>query len=63
MLQDMRNQFTRLLHEMGFLSSADAKSDAVNQNSENLNLVKAVICAGLYPNVAKMRAIRNSKNK
>lgn len=54
MIRDMKQQFSSLLREIGFLDSADPKAPAANQNSENLKLVKAVLCAGLYPNVARI---------
>ena len=31
--------------------------------SENLQLVKAVVCAGLYPNVAKLKNVPKSLHK
>lgn len=54
LLRNMKRQFCGLLRDTGFISSADPKGVAANVNSENLKLVKAVLCAGLYPNVAKV---------
>jgi ATP-dependent RNA helicase DHX36 len=51
----MKGQFAEHLHEMNFLSSRDPKAEDSNINSDNLSLVKAIICAGLYPNVAIVR--------
>uniref|UniRef100_H2Z8B9 RNA helicase n=1 Tax=Ciona savignyi TaxID=51511 RepID=H2Z8B9_CIOSA len=51
MLCDMRQQFKGHLHEAGFLSSDSADA---NQHSNNTKVVQAIVCAGLYPNVAKM---------
>lgn len=50
--QDMKRQFMGYLHDMNFVSSMNPKSPELNVNSENLSLIKAVVCAGLYPNVA-----------
>jgi ATP-dependent RNA helicase DHX36 len=51
----MKVQFAEYLYEMNFLSSKDPKAEAANINAKNLSLVKAIICAGLYPNVAIVR--------
>ena len=47
-------QFSGLLHDIGFISSANPGDRAANYNSNNIKLVKAVLCAGLYPNVIKI---------
>ncbi|XP_020915911.1 ATP-dependent DNA/RNA helicase DHX36 [Exaiptasia diaphana] len=54
MLSDMKEQFSRLLCDIGFLDNPDPKDPASNHNEDNLKLVKAVLCAGLYPNVVKI---------
>ena len=69
MLHDMKKQFAGLLHDIGFVHSSDPNESTANMNSGqqqmhhsclyslatgNLKLVKAVLCAGLYPNVAKI---------
>eukprot|EP00794_Sanderia_malayensis_P015883 gene15883-17483_t len=54
MIKNMKSQFARLLHEIGFLSSPDCCDKEANIHSDNTKLFKAVICAGLYPNVAKV---------
>jgi ATP-dependent RNA helicase DHX29 len=63
---DARRQFLDLLCSIGFLdrkaviknnSRVDSKalhSSTFNENGENPDLVHAVICAGLYPNVAHL---------
>ena len=50
----MKRQFAGLLYDTGFVPSSDSKHPAANVNSDNMKLVKAVLCAGLYPNVAKI---------
>ncbi|CAH0564481.1 unnamed protein product [Brassicogethes aeneus] len=51
MLIDMKKQFMGYLHEMNFVTSLDPAAKEFNVNSDNFSLVKACICAGLYPNV------------
>ncbi|XP_021919512.1 ATP-dependent RNA helicase DHX36-like isoform X2 [Zootermopsis nevadensis] len=60
LLRDMKGQFAEHLHEMNFLSSRDPKAEDSNINSNNSSLVKAIICAGLYPNVAVVRSVKRS---
>ncbi|ELU00030.1 hypothetical protein CAPTEDRAFT_224159, partial [Capitella teleta] len=54
MLAKMRKQFVEILLEMGFLKSSNPFDRDVNRNSDNEKLVRAALCAGLYPNVAKI---------
>lgn len=62
MLQCMRRQFVEIMRSAGFLPSSDdagrSSSDtgmlggsAANENSGHEDVVKAVVAAGLYPNV------------
>jgi hypothetical protein len=56
MLKDMRQQFLQLLNDIGFVpkgSSTGVKA-SWNQNAANVPVLKAVLCAGLYGNVAVM---------
>jgi ATP-dependent RNA helicase DHX36 len=55
MLLSMKGQLAEHLHRRQFLQSADVLDRAANVNSNNEALVRAVLCAGLYPNVAKIR--------
>jgi len=53
-MEDLRRQFAGLLKDIGFLpKSFQLKSldNAENANSTNTGLLKAVLCAGLYPNI------------
>ncbi|KAL3944482.1 MAG: hypothetical protein SGBAC_001459 [Bacillariaceae sp.] len=53
-MEDQRRQFAGLLKDIGFLpKSFQLKSlnNVENANSENTGLLKAVLCAGLYPNI------------
>nr|XP_022340019.1 ATP-dependent RNA helicase DHX36-like [Crassostrea virginica] len=55
MLKKMKKQFSELLYNIGFVSSCDPRNTFSNVHSDNENLITAVICAGLYPNIAKVR--------
>ncbi|XP_063772172.1 ATP-dependent DNA/RNA helicase DHX36 isoform X1 [Pseudophryne corroboree] len=55
MLSNMKGQFAEHLLGTGFVSSKNPKDPKSNINSDNEKLIKAVICAGLYPKVAKIR--------
>jgi hypothetical protein len=52
-MQDLRKQFLDTLVELGYVSKA--KWEILNSNSTNEKIVKAVILAGMYPNVANIR--------
>jgi HrpA-like RNA helicase len=66
-MEDLRKQFRSLLVDIGFLpqdfSLNDMKHPA-NANAENVGLLKAVLCAGLYPNilVAPKSVVSNNPN-
>ena len=53
-MEDLRKQFHSLLTDIGFLPKKFRLKDldhACNNNSQNAGLIKAVLCAGLYPNI------------
>jgi HrpA-like RNA helicase len=54
-MEDLRNQFAKLLRDIGFLPSSfqlkNTTQTGANANSQNTGLIKAVLCAGLYPNI------------
>ncbi|KAG8501132.1 hypothetical protein CXB51_003261 [Gossypium anomalum] len=54
MMEDMRNQFIDLLSDIGFVDKSRGAS-AYNQYSHDLEMVCAVLCAGLYPNVVQCK--------
>ena len=54
LLKNMKRQFCGLLFDTGFIHSSNPDNDEANYNSGNTKLLKAVLCAGLYPNVAKI---------
>lgn len=51
----MKQQFADHLFKMNFIATNNIKNDYANVNSNNLGLLKAIICSGLYPNVAIIR--------
>ncbi|XP_026143566.1 ATP-dependent DNA/RNA helicase DHX36 [Carassius auratus] len=61
MLHNMKGQFAEHLLAAGFVNSKDPKDPSSNINSENEKLIKAVIVAGLYPKVAKIRPNHSKK--
>lgn len=62
MLDRMKSQFAQTLHHLGFLSDSHCDSVGNNRNSKNVDLLKAVIGGGLYPNVA-YRSIKIKKGR
>uniref|UniRef100_A0A8C8YID8 ATP-dependent DNA/RNA helicase DHX36 n=1 Tax=Prolemur simus TaxID=1328070 RepID=A0A8C8YID8_PROSS len=63
MLHNMKGQFAEHLLGAGFVSSRNPKDPESNINSDNEKIIKAVICAGLYPKVAKIRLNLSKKRK
>ncbi|GLH02661.1 ATP-dependent RNA helicase DHX8 [Gryllus bimaculatus] len=57
-LRKLKIEFAEYLHEMGFLKTKNSKDESANTNSENFSVLKAVICAGLYPNVAIVERVQ-----
>ena len=54
MIKEMRVQFTQYLHDCGFLESCEPTDSSSNCRSSNLKVVQAVVCSGLYPNIARI---------
>ncbi|KAG8091918.1 hypothetical protein GUJ93_ZPchr0012g20870 [Zizania palustris] len=54
MMNDMRSQFFDLLSDIGFVSKTRGLK-AYNHYGEDLEMVCAVLCAGLYPNVIQCK--------
>lgn len=54
MMEDMRNQFLNLLSDIGFVDKSRG-ANAYNQYSNDLEMVCAILCAGLYPNVVQCK--------
>ncbi|CAL8147757.1 unnamed protein product [Orchesella dallaii] len=52
LLMNMKKQFAEHLHQMDYMSTAIVEDGEHNVNSDNIGIVKAIICAGLYPNIA-----------
>ncbi|XP_016976027.1 ATP-dependent DNA/RNA helicase DHX36 [Drosophila rhopaloa] len=62
-LERMKNQFSELLYNYKFLTSSNCKDTASNMNSGKIPLLRAIIGAGLYPNMAHLRKSRQIKNR
>ncbi|KAL6496356.1 hypothetical protein OROGR_029614 [Orobanche gracilis] len=54
MMDDMRMQFLDLLAGIGFVNKSQGP-EAYNQYSGDLEVVRAILCAGLYPNVVQCK--------
>ncbi|KAF7818860.1 DExH-box ATP-dependent RNA helicase DExH1 isoform X1 [Senna tora] len=54
MIDDMRIQFLNLLSDIGFVDKSRGVN-AYNQYSRDLEMVCAILCAGLYPNVVQCK--------
>ncbi|XP_070167968.1 ATP-dependent DNA/RNA helicase DHX36-like [Polyergus mexicanus] len=52
LLSEMKTQFAQCLYEMKFLSNNNPDDRNANRNSHNIALIKAIVYAGLYPNIA-----------
>ncbi|RUS82845.1 hypothetical protein EGW08_009367, partial [Elysia chlorotica] len=57
MLRDMKQQLAELLYNIGFVGSKNPKDEASNINSGSWSMIRAVLCAGLYPNVAQVTKV------
>lgn len=55
LLSEMKSEFARYLYEMKFLDSENPSDINANRNSSNIALIKAIVCTGLYPNIAVIR--------
>ncbi|XP_073317491.1 DExH-box ATP-dependent RNA helicase DExH1 isoform X3 [Primulina huaijiensis] len=54
MVEDMRNQFLDLLSDIGFVDKSRG-AKAHNQYGDDMEMVCAMLCAGLYPNVVQCK--------
>lgn len=58
LIDQMRDQFLQLLKDIGFLppdlTMPKIATSHENRNGSNLNIIKAVLCAGLVPNILQV---------
>ncbi|KAK7268103.1 hypothetical protein RIF29_20790 [Crotalaria pallida] len=54
LIDDMRLQFLNLLSDIGFVDKSKG-ANAYNHYSHDLEMVCAILCAGLYPNVVQCK--------
>ncbi|GMH22995.1 hypothetical protein Nepgr_024838 [Nepenthes gracilis] len=54
MMDDMQKQFVDLLSDIDFIDKSKGP-EAYNQYSDDLEMVCAILCAGLYPNVVQCK--------
>ncbi|XP_066597758.1 ATP-dependent DNA/RNA helicase DHX36 [Prorops nasuta] len=57
LLSEMKTQFAQHLYEMKFLENENPNDRSANKNSNNMALIKAIVCVGLYPNIAVVRNV------
>ena len=63
-MEQLRKQYSKLLVDIGFLSKNFALSKYENVRSGDSSLIRAVLCAGLYPNViVAPKSLVNSGSK
>jgi ATP-dependent RNA helicase DHX57 len=48
-----RVQYLEVLESLGYLDNI--QSDSVNENSENIKIIKSALVAGLYPNIIQIK--------
>jgi HrpA-like RNA helicase len=60
-MQDLRKQFVDLLRDIGYVSRDNYES--LNEFSKNDKIVKSVILAGLFPNIAGIKMPKQVFNK
>ena len=67
LIHQMREQFIDLLKEISFLSTevtlSNISSCLENENGSNLNMITAVLCAGLSPNIAAITLPTKGRNE
>ncbi|GAB6031855.1 ATP-dependent DNA/RNA helicase dhx36 [Chamberlinius hualienensis] len=65
MLEKMKDQLAVQLNQLKWISSPNVNDRLANENSGSSNLIRAIIFAGLYPNVAhlRIRSPINSRRK
>uniref|UniRef100_A0A182Q0B5 ATP-dependent RNA helicase DHX36 n=1 Tax=Anopheles farauti TaxID=69004 RepID=A0A182Q0B5_9DIPT len=61
-LNNMKGQFCEYLHTAKFVAAAHPQSKPDNRHSDNMELLRAIVGAGLYPNVATVRKVIRSRN-
>ncbi|CAK9823206.1 ATP-dependent DNA/RNA helicase DHX36 [Anthophora retusa] len=57
LLSEMKSQFAQHLCQMKFLETDNPSDKNANINSRNTTLVKAIVCAVMYPNIAVVRRV------
>ncbi|KAK9888069.1 hypothetical protein WA026_000344 [Henosepilachna vigintioctopunctata] len=55
----LKREFMQHLYEMGFVPNLNPKCIECNSNSYRLDVLRAIICAGLYPNIVYIGKLEN----
>lgn len=61
LLVKMKGQFMQYLQDLQYVSDVYPKNKTNNFNSDNLSLIKAIVCAGLYPNIAVAKTNKHGR--
>ncbi|XP_053665706.1 ATP-dependent DNA/RNA helicase DHX36 [Anopheles marshallii] len=61
-LANMKGQFCEYLYAAKFVAGSHAQTSQDNLHSGNVELLRAIVGAGLYPNVAFIRRVIRSRN-
>uniref|UniRef100_A0A182PCL5 ATP-dependent RNA helicase DHX36 n=1 Tax=Anopheles epiroticus TaxID=199890 RepID=A0A182PCL5_9DIPT len=61
-LANMKEQFCEYLHTAKFTAESQSVARQNNRHADNLGLLRAIVGAGLYPNVAFVRKVIRSRN-
>ncbi|XP_035914597.1 ATP-dependent DNA/RNA helicase DHX36-like [Anopheles stephensi] len=61
-LTNMKGQFCEYLYHTKFMAGLQPQSRQDNLHSHNMELLRAIVGAGLYPNVAFVRKVIRSRN-
>ncbi|XP_065358761.1 ATP-dependent DNA/RNA helicase DHX36 [Calliphora vicina] len=62
-IENMKRQFADLLKNSSFLETSNCCGKSSNVNSSNVPLLRAIIAAGLYPNIAFLRQVKQRGNR
>ncbi|KAM7353368.1 ATP-dependent RNA helicase Rhau [Cochliomyia hominivorax] len=62
-IENMKKQFADLLMNSTFLETSNCLDKSSNVNSSNVPLLRAIIAAGLYPNIAFLRKVKQRGNR
>jgi len=63
MICDLSEQYRTLLVEAGFIATHPTAWETLNEYSRSWEVVKAVLCAGMYPNLVRVDYGRGKRSR